>query len=90
MPIGRSIVYSQHCSEDVKRFGGWLALDRVLEPILDGLSNNPYGFTKYECDWLSVRYVATIAQGTIPALMWVFTIEAETITLQYVEEAEDY
>ena len=90
MAAGRSIVYSQQCEIDVERFGGWHLLDRVLEPILDGLSRNPYGFPKYESDWCSVRYVPTLPLGSVPPLMWVFTIEPQTVTFQYVEEAERY
>ncbi len=86
----RSIIYSQECSIAADRLGGWRQLDTVLEPILDGLSRNPYGYPKYECDWCSVRYVVTIATANIPSLAWYFTISKQHVEFKHVEEHEPY
>lgn len=90
MPADRRIVYSHECDRDVVRLGGWRLLDRVLEPILDGLQRYPYGFPKYECDWCSVRYVITKPLDELPWLVWYFTIEPQEVTFVHVEEYETY
>lgn len=90
MGLDRSIVYSHECSTAADRLGGWRQLDAVLEPILDGLRRNPYGYPKYECDWCSVRYVVTKATGRLPSLAWYFTINKQNVEFVDVEEYEAY
>lgn len=90
MPSGRRIVSSPECDASVLRLGGWRILDQALEPILDALQRNPYGFTKFECEWASVRYIVTDAIRGAPRLTWYFSIEGQEIILLDVEEFEDY
>ena len=90
MPSGRRIIYSHECNKSAERLGGWRILDRALEPILDGLERNPYGFPKYESDWVSIRYVITKPIPGAPRLAWYFTINGMDVEILDVEEYEGY
>jgi hypothetical protein len=60
-----------------------------LEPILDGLYRNPYGFNLIENDWVKVRYVVTKPTSMLPNLVVIFRIEPNNdVTLLHVEEYE--
>lgn len=86
MSVRRTIVYSEDFDACVAELGGYRAIDRVLEPVIDGLSRNPFGFDKFESDDFSFRYARTRGVGDIPELFVIFTIEADrTITLLRVE-----
>jgi hypothetical protein len=47
----RSIRYAKHFDEAVKRIGGYEVVDLALEPIIDAISLNPYGFPIIESDF---------------------------------------
>lgn len=63
-------------------------VDEALEPILDGLRRNPYGFKKFENDYTSFRYAKTNAlPGKLGALTMIFTIDEEkNVVLQWYDE----
>ena len=62
-----------------------------MEPILDGLYRNPWGFEAIENDWIRVRYAITIPTDTLPALLIIFSIESDNdVTLLHAEESETY
>ena len=71
----RKIILSAACDASATRFGGYEAIDRALDSILDALSRNPYGFRTIESDWFSFRYAVTKQIGSIPSLVWLFRIE---------------
>ena len=72
----RDVIEAPEFANGVERLGGHRLIDEALSPIIDALSNNPYGFVKFENDWTSFRYARTqpIA-GRLPALVIVFTID---------------
>lgn len=84
----RQIIWSAEFSEGVSRLGGARAVDAALEPIIDGLSRNPYGFDKIENDWTSFRYIRTKPIGdTVPALIIAFTIDTnKNVVLEWIDE----
>jgi len=90
MPPGRRIWFSPDCDKAAERLGGYRRVDRSLDAFWDGLSRDPYGFPKIETDWFSIRYIITESIGTIPSLIWFFTIESGDVTLTHVEEHETY
>jgi hypothetical protein len=66
----RSTIERPHFAKCVAELGGYRAIDEALEAIIDGLTNNPYGFTLIENDFCKIRYARTGAiQGYIPALI---------------------
>jgi hypothetical protein len=83
----RNIVYDPAFTAAVERLGGYILVDDALDPILDGLSLNPYGFPLIENDWVRIRYVITKPTGYLPSLVVMFTIETNgDVTLRHVEE----
>jgi hypothetical protein len=84
----RSIIWSEEFSLQVERAGGARLVDEALEPILDGLRRNPYGYLKHESDFTSFYYARTKAlPGRLGALTVVFTIDAhKNVTLQWLDE----
>jgi hypothetical protein len=53
---------------------------------MDGLMLNPYGFPKFENDWISFRYVVTKDIGTAPSLLFVFRVLSDKdVELTHVE-----
>lgn len=83
----RSIRYSADFENCVADLGGWRAVDEALEPIIDGLRLNPYGFKKIEDDLVSVRYALTERCGVVPALIVAFTIDEDrNVTLEWCDE----
>jgi hypothetical protein len=84
----REIVWSDEFAECVERLGGARAVDAALEPLIEALMRNPYGFDKIENDWVSCRYAKTKAiQDVLPPLLIMFTIgDDKNVTLQWVEE----
>jgi hypothetical protein len=78
-------------NEAVERLGGQRLVDEAMEPILDGLYRNPWGFECIENDWIRVRYAITIPTETLPALLIIFKIESDNdVTLLHAEESETY
>ena len=90
MPADRRIYFSAECDEAARRLGGYAAIDRSLDAFWDGLLRNPYGFPKFESDWISFRYVITKPIPGVPPLVWTFTIASDEIVLQFVEEFSGY
>ncbi len=87
----RGIKFDPDFDAAVERLGGYRLVDEALEPILDGLYRNPWGFPFIENDWIRVRYAQTIPTQTLPALLVVFRIEANNdVTLLYAEETDSY
>lgn len=84
----RSIIWSEDFSQQVERAGGPRLVDEALEPILDGLAHNPYGFLKHESDFTSFYYARTIAlPGKLGALTVVFTIDSrKNVVLEWLDE----
>lgn len=83
----RGIIYDPEFDKAVELLGGYLLVDEALEPILDGLYRNPYGFRLIENDWIRIRYAVTKATGALPSLVVLFSIEANgDVILRHVEE----
>lgn len=84
----RSIIWSDGFSRQVEKAGGARIVDEALAPILDGLMRNPYGFQKFENDFVSFRYAKTEAiPMKLGALTVIFTIDEEkNVVLQWYEE----
>ena len=84
----RQIIWSDEFTAQVEKAGGARLVDEALSPILDGLWRNPYGFRKFENDFVSFRYAKTEAlAGKLGALTVVFTIDKEkNVVLQWYEE----
>lgn len=89
----REIIESDAFKEAVHALGGHRAIDGALEPIIEALYHNPFGFPFFENDWTSFRYARTKAVGDdIPPLVVTFTIERNghgNVILQHVEEDQD-
>jgi hypothetical protein len=87
----RGIRADPNFDEAVERLGGHRLVDESMEPILDGLYRNPWGFEFIENDWIRVRYAITIPTETLPALLIIFRIESDNdVMLLHVEESETY
>lgn len=84
----RQIIWSEDFSARVEKAGGVRLVDEALSPIIDGLLRNPYGFNKFENDFVSFRYAKTEAiHGKLGALTVIFTIDQEkNVVLQWFEE----
>jgi hypothetical protein len=87
----RGIRYDPAFSEAVDSLGGYLLVDEALEPIIDGLYRNPWGFPCIENDWIRIRYAITKPTQMLPALFVTFQIEANNdVTILHVEVSERY
>lgn len=85
----RTVIFSETFDQCVEGLGGYRAIDRALEAVIDGLSRNPFAFNKFETDDFSFRYATTKRIGDIPELYVIFTIDPEkTVTLHHVEVLE--
>jgi hypothetical protein len=84
----RAIREGKDFAQCVERLGGYRAIDRGMEPILDGLMRNPFGFKFFENDWCRLRYAKTEPiEDIVPGLIVIFTIdENNDVTLEWVEE----
>lgn len=86
----REIIESESFKEAVAGLGGHRAIDAALEPIMEALYHNPYGFPHFENDWTRFRYVRTKALDFIPALVVIFVVDQNgNVVLQHVEEDQD-
>ena len=63
-------------------------VDTALDPIIDSLRRNPYGFALFENEWCKIRYAQTEAIGDVlPPLLVAFSIEEDdSVTLNWIEE----
>jgi hypothetical protein len=88
----RQIFFSPACDIAASKLGGYEQIDESLTSgVYDALLRHPYGFSKIECDWFSARYITTKPFGTTPALVWIFTIEANgDVVIDNVEIYENY
>ena len=87
MPGGRQIIYSIGFDRGVETFGGYRIIDRALDTIIDALYRNPYGFAKFESDFVSFRYAITKEAPDLPSLVVVFSISKNgDVTLEHIEE----
>lgn len=90
MPFKREIKFSKECDAAAELLGGYEVIDCTLDPIIDALWHNPYGFPLQQSDWFDFRYIITKPMNGVPALIWTFTIESEVVILRHVEEFESY
>jgi len=87
----RGIKADPRFKEAVERLGGYRLVDEAMEPIIDGLYRNPWGFSSIENDWFRVRYAITKPTETLPALIIIFQIDPDNdVTLLHAEESETY
>ena len=84
----RQILYASSFDDAVGNLGGYRAVDKALEPIIEALDRSPYGFDLIENDFTRVRYAITReVPGVIPALVVIFEITPEhNVELIHVEE----
>jgi hypothetical protein len=89
---GRKIISDQLFDREVERLGGFEKIDRALQPIIDALYANPYGFRVIQDDWFPLcRYAVTKPFDDLPGLIVTFTIEEDrTVVLCGIWEKEDY
>jgi hypothetical protein len=86
----RQIIFDPAFDAAVDHLGGYILVDEALDPILDGLARNPYGFPSIENDWVKIRYAITRPTAFLPSLVVTFTIEATgEVVLRHVEEYLD-
>ncbi len=90
MPFrGYQIIESELFAQAVEAIGGYRFVDAALTTIMDGLNRNPFGFHRFESEYVSFRYAVTKRIGNTPPLVVIFRIEApETIYLEHIEELE--
>ena len=70
----RGIIFSKEFDIAVESVGGYRLVDEALDTVIDGLLLNPYGYSKYENDYVSFRYVKTKPFGHVPPLVFFFII----------------
>jgi hypothetical protein len=86
----REIIEAESFKEAVRNLGGYRVIDKSLEPIIEALYRNPYGFMFFQNDWASFRYARTRALESMPPLVVIFTIESNgDVVLQHVEEDQN-
>jgi hypothetical protein len=87
----RNIIEGPNFSECVARLGGYRAVDRALETIIEALMRNPFGFPSIENDWVRIRYArTTMIEGYIPPLIVAFVIdENNDVILEWAELADE-
>lgn len=86
---GRQIVYSLAFEAEVEALGGYRWVDESLDPIMDGLYRNPYGFQRFESDLISFRYAIAVGTFDLPPLVVIFSIgDNGDVTLEHIEEYE--
>ncbi|MFN3671912.1 MAG: hypothetical protein ACK4VM_08400 [Bosea sp. (in: a-proteobacteria)] len=87
----RSIIESEQFAKDVAELGGYRAIDLALEPIIEALMANPYGFEMVANDWCSIRFARTrMIERYVPPLIVAFTIDQHNnVVLEWVEVADE-
>jgi hypothetical protein len=87
----RNIIEGVGFPECVAKLGGYRAVDRALETVIEALVRNPYGFPLIENDWVKIRYAkTTMIEGYIPPLIVAFTInEHNDVVLEWAELADE-
>jgi hypothetical protein len=85
----REIIESDEFRAAVRKLGGHRAIDDALEPIIEALYLNPYGFEFFQNDWVTFRFAHTKPLEFVPALVVIFTIDDNgNVILEHVEESE--
>lgn len=75
---GRRVRSSHDFDHQVGRLGGYEKLDLVLNPVVDGLYIDPYGYNIIQHDLIPLcRYARTIPQDELPAFIVLFVIEED-------------
>jgi hypothetical protein len=88
--VGRQIIYDKSFDAGVEALGGYRAIDRVLDTVIEALYRNPYGFKKFESDLISFRYIITKPVHDMPSLAIIFSISGNgDVTLELIEENID-
>jgi hypothetical protein len=89
---GRRIRSSREFDRQVEALGGYEKLDLVLDPVVDGLYTDPYGYTVIQDDWMPLcRYARTVPVDDLPAFVVLFVIEEDGgVELQEIWPDEDY
>jgi hypothetical protein len=87
----RNVIEGAYFADCVARLGGYRAIDRALETVIEALMRNPYGFQLIENDWVKIRYAKTaMIEGYIPPLIVAFTIDADgNVVLEWAELADE-
>jgi hypothetical protein len=87
----RLIIEGPYFAKCVEELGGYRAVDRALEAVIDGLVNNPYGFPLVENDWCHIRYARTkTIEGYIPTLLVAFVIDENgNVILEWIEAIDE-
>jgi hypothetical protein len=91
---GRRVRSSHEFDHQVEALGGYEKLDPVLNPVVDGLYIDPYGYNIIQHDLIPLcRYARTIPQddGSLPAFIILFVIEEDGgVELREIWPDEDY
>jgi hypothetical protein len=89
---GRRIRSSREFDRQIETLGGYEKLDLVLDPIVDGVYIDPYGYTVIQDDWTPLcRYARTIPVDDLPAFIVLFVIEEDGgVELREIWPDEDY
>ena len=87
----RQIIFQKAFDEAVEELGGYRHLDRAIDPVLDGLSRNPYVFHYIETEFTKFRYVITKPIEELPSYAIIFAITPDgDITLEDILENLNY
>jgi hypothetical protein len=79
----------EHSFSDAALKIGVYAVDKAMEPIIEALVRNPYGFPSIENDFVRFRYAVIKKTQGSPALVVIFTIDDDgTVRLRDVEKAD--
>ena len=87
----RNIIEGSDFAGFVDQLGGYRLIDEALDPILEALSSDPYGFPLIENDFVRVRYVTTRSiEERIPALIIAFIInENQDVVLEWIDAVDE-
>jgi hypothetical protein len=89
---GRRVYSDAEFDQQVSALGGYEKLDLVLNPVIDGLYDDPYGYPLIQNDWIPLRrYARTVPQIDLPSFVITFVIQEDgTIELSEIWTDEDY
>ena len=87
----RQIIFSKEFDAAVDGLGGYRAVDRAIDTIVEALARNSFAFHKFENDHMSFRYAITKPIVDLPSLVITFTIGTTgNVTLDHVEANLEY
>jgi hypothetical protein len=89
---GRRVYSSAEFDQQIAALGGYENLDFVLNPVIDGLYDDPYGYYLIQEDLIPLRrYAHTIPQDGLPSFVVTFVIQEDgTVELCEIWPDEDY